>query len=58
MKNVLKKFMKDDSGLELVEYALMLALLIVGITAAAFALKGDITTIWGNAHTALTTASS
>ena len=49
MKNVLKRFVKDDSGLELVEYALMLALLIVGLALASNRLRTAIGNVWTSA---------
>ncbi|MEX2673779.1 MAG: Flp family type IVb pilin [Phycisphaeraceae bacterium] len=34
MLNVMKRFVKEEEGLELVEYAIMAALLVVGLVAA------------------------
>jgi Flp pilus assembly pilin Flp len=46
MKSLMKRFIKDDSGLELVEYALMLGVLIVGVGLTAYLLKDKIQAIW------------
>jgi pilus assembly protein Flp/PilA len=34
MKNLLKKFVSDESGLETVEYAIILGLIVVGVIAS------------------------
>lgn len=38
----IRKLWKDDSGISAVEYALLLALIGAGISAAAFALGGQV----------------
>jgi pilus assembly protein Flp/PilA len=47
-----RKFMTDDSGATMVEYALMVALVaavcVVAVTALGTALSGQFTTIAGN----------
>lgn len=43
MKNLLKKFVKDEQGLELSEYAIMVALIILAILVAIEGLSGAIT---------------
>jgi pilus assembly protein Flp/PilA len=48
MKSMLKKFWKDEAGLELVEYAVMGALLVAAILAAIGLLSGAITTRFTN----------
>ncbi len=42
MVNFLKSFIRDESGATAIEYALIAAVLGVGILAAAQALKGNI----------------
>lgn len=39
MRMVLKKFMRDDSGVETVEYAVMTALIVAALVAAIAALS-------------------
>ncbi len=47
-----KKFMNDDSGATMVEYALMVALVaavcVVAVTALGTAISGQFTTVAGN----------
>lgn len=43
MKSFLKDFIRDDSGASAAEYALILAIVGVGIAGAAFALGNAIT---------------
>ena len=42
MKNFLKNFVRDESGASAAEYALILAIVGVGIAAAAVSLQGAI----------------
>ena len=48
------KFIKDEDGLETPEYAVMGALIIVGLVAAVVALRGQITATFGRMTTAIT----
>jgi Flp pilus assembly pilin Flp len=47
------KFLKDEEGIEIVEWALMGALFALGCTAAISALAGDVSTFFGNIGTYL-----
>jgi Flp pilus assembly pilin Flp len=47
-------FIKDEEGLETPEYAVMGALIIVGLVAAVVALRGQIVTTFGLMQTAIT----
>jgi pilus assembly protein Flp/PilA len=48
MKNAIRKFIRDEEGTELVEWALIAGLIIV-VTAAAFVtIGGDVGTIFDN----------
>ena len=49
MKTFLKTFLKDESGASAAEYALIIAIVGVGIGAAALALGGNVTAAIGNA---------
>ena len=51
--NLIKKIMKDDSGISAVEYALLLALIGAGIATAAFTLGDQVQTNIGSATTEL-----
>ncbi len=48
------KFIKDEDGLETPEYAVMGALVIVGLVAAVIALRGQIIATFGAMTTAIT----
>jgi|Deesub1362A_J573_1020465.scaffolds.fasta_scaffold01517_4 pilus assembly protein Flp/PilA len=50
---VIKRLLKDESGISAVEYALLLALIGAGIAAAAFTLGGQVSTNISDATTAL-----
>lgn len=47
--SILKNFLKDESGLESVEYAVLCAAIIAVVTTAAGALATDISTAFGAA---------
>jgi pilus assembly protein Flp/PilA len=49
----IRKLFRDEEGISAVEYALLLALLGAGISAAAFALGGQVSTNITNATQAL-----
>ena len=49
MKTFLKNFIADESGASAAEYALIIAIVGVGIGAAALALGANVTTAIGNA---------
>lgn len=46
MKNMLKRFMKDERGTELAEWAIMAALLIVVAVATIAAIGGKISNVF------------
>lgn len=58
MKNFLKNFVRDESGASAAEYALILAIVGVGIASGAIALRGQIVAAFTNATTNLTTANT
>lgn len=51
MKNFLKTFVRDESGASAAEYALIIAIVGVGIGAAALALGNNVTAAIGGAAT-------
>ena len=53
--NKLIKFFKDEEGLELVEYAVMLALIVVGIIATITILGNKVHSKFSQAASALNT---
>jgi Flp pilus assembly pilin Flp len=48
--------LRDESGQDLAEYGIALAVVAVAVAAAAVAIAGDVTTLWTNAQTAIHSA--
>ncbi len=57
MKNLIKRFVKETEGQDLIEYALLAALIGLATTAAMTALSGSISTEFGKIGTSVTNAS-
>ena len=55
MKNLLKNLMQDESGQDLIEYALVAGLIGLGAVTAMSGLAGKITTAFTNIGTTLST---
>jgi pilus assembly protein Flp/PilA len=55
MKNIFSRFVKDESGATAIEYALIAAIISVGIIAALQSLQGQMKTTFGDVSTGLTT---
>ena len=55
-KQILSNLLKEESGQDLIEYALVAALIALGATAAMTTLAGSISTAFGNINTKLNTA--
>ena len=56
MKQILVNLMQDESGQDLVEYALVVAIIALGSVAAMSTLSGSIATAFGTVGTKLTTS--
>jgi Flp pilus assembly pilin Flp len=56
MFGLLKKLVRSESGQDLAEYGIALAVVAVAVAAAAVAIAGDVTTLWTNAQTAIHSA--
>jgi len=56
MFELLKRFAREESGQDLAEYGIALAVIAVGAAAAAVAIAGDVTTLWTTAAAAIATA--
>lgn len=56
MTNLVKNFIKNESGATAIEYGLIAALLAVGIVAALTTLRGELRTTFGAVSTGLVTA--
>ena len=53
MMNLIKKLVKDESGQDMAEYGIALAVITVAVGAIAAALGGNVKTIWQNAQTTI-----
>jgi pilus assembly protein Flp/PilA len=56
MRTLLQKFWSEDSGQGLVEYALIIALVAVGLIAILLVLRNSIGNVFNNAATQLNNA--
>jgi pilus assembly protein Flp/PilA len=56
LKRILSNFISDESGQDLIEYALVAALIALGATAAMNTLAGSISTAFATVGTKLSTA--
>ena len=52
----LKRLLADDSGQDLAEYGIALAVVAVGAGVIAAAIGTDVTTLWSSAQTAIHSA--
>jgi len=57
MKKMMKRFVRETEGQDLIEYALLAALIGLATTAAMTALSGSISTEFSKIGTSVTTAS-
>lgn len=57
MKTLLKRFVKDEKGLETVEWAVIAALVVAGLVGTITALGGNVLTAFGSLQTATTAPS-
>ena len=53
MSDVMKRFIKDEKGLETVEYAIIAGLIVVGVIATVTAIGGFVATKFKALETAL-----
>lgn len=58
IREMLKDMLKDEQGQDLIEYALVVALIAFAATASMKTLAGSISTAFGTLNTDLTTAMS
>ena len=61
MMNLVKKLVRDESGQDLAEYGIALAVIAIGAAAIAVAIGTDVQSLWSNAqvdiHSAATAGS-
>jgi Flp pilus assembly pilin Flp len=53
MLNLIKNLVRDESGQDLAEYGIALAVIAVGAAVIAVAIGGNVNTLWSNAQTAV-----
>jgi len=58
MTNILKNFLHEEQGQDLIEYTLLLAFVALASAALFIGAGGSISTIWTSANTNLATAAS
>jgi Flp pilus assembly pilin Flp len=58
MINLINKLVQDESGQDLAEYGIALAVVAVAAATAAIAIKGYVSTLWANGQTAISTAAA
>jgi Flp pilus assembly pilin Flp len=58
MKNFVMKFVREESGQDLIEYTLLMAFIALASAAIFISAGGSVTTIWSNASNNLSTAAS
>lgn len=56
MKNIVSRFVSDESGATAIEYGLIAAMMAVALIAIFTSLKGNLSTAFNNIGTALTQA--
>ncbi len=56
MMNLLSKLLTDESGQDLAEYGIALAVVAAAVAAAALAIRGSVSTLWTNARAAIASA--
>jgi pilus assembly protein Flp/PilA len=56
MLSILKKLVREESGQDLAEYGIALAVIAVGVGALAITISGNVNTLWTNASTAIASA--
>jgi pilus assembly protein Flp/PilA len=56
LKQLLSSFLRDESGQDLIEYALVAAIIALGATAAMTSLAGSINTAFSKIGSSLTSA--
>jgi Flp pilus assembly pilin Flp len=58
MKHILKTFVKEEQGQDLIEYTLLMAFVALASAALFIGAGGSIQGIWTSANTSLATANS
>ncbi len=56
MLKLVKRLVREESGQDLAEYGIALAVIAVGAGAVAVAIAGDVNSLWSNAQAAIAAA--
>ncbi len=56
MLKLMKSLISEESGQDLAEYGIALAIIAVGAGAVAVAIAGDVNSLWSNAQAAIAAA--
>ena len=56
MKSFVKRLIVEESGQDLAEYGIALAVIAIGAAAAAVVIAGDVTTLWETGRDAIQSA--
>jgi pilus assembly protein Flp/PilA len=56
--NAMYKFAREEEGVTIIEYALMAALIGLGVAATVFTLQGDLKTLFGKISSCVKTPST
>ena len=56
MKNLIQRFIREEEGQDLVEYAFLIVFIAFAVTAAMGVLAGDISTLFNDIAAAISTA--
>jgi Flp pilus assembly pilin Flp len=56
VKNLFARLARSEAAQDLAEYGIALAVVAVVVAGAALAIKGDVTTLWTSAQTAIHSA--
>jgi len=56
MMNIITKLVRDESGQDLAEYGIALAVIGLGAAVAAIAIAGDVSTLWSKASSIIDSA--
>ena len=58
MKNLFNRFVREESGQDMIEYVLILAFVVIAAAGIAFTVGGDLTSVWQETKKATSAAKS
>ena len=57
MKSMIVRFVREDAGQDMIEYALVAGIISVAAATAITTIGGKVSTLWGSVETAVSAAS-